>query len=143
VIALLTSLALAGPLARVDLIAEDPGTWLVYDVPSGNTTAIGVRFITQLKPVWRTPWEGVTLGTSIASQSLSYERPLTEKLSANAGLQTRLLLPAGATASLAYYPGKVRLAAGVSLISSASWANPDWSSWHALPALGLGFGGRP
>ncbi|MBN2798868.1 MAG: hypothetical protein JXX28_06935 [Deltaproteobacteria bacterium] len=144
-IALLTTLAFAGgPIGfdRIDLLAEDPGTWLAYDAGSGNTTAIGVRFITQVKPVWTTPVDGLTVGTSLSSQSLVYEHPLVGGLSLGGGVQTRLMLPAGAVASFSYWAGPVRVAGGLSVLSSASWANPSWASWHALPTVGLGVGRR-
>lgn len=146
--AALLSLCMLGqnPLDRVDLVSEDPGTWVNYDLPvvGANSTATVLRFVEQLKLVWRTPVERLFVGTSIASQSLVYEHPLLEKsLFLSAGLQTKLLLPRGITAGLAWRAGYVRLGAGVSVLSSASWSNLNWTRWSVLPTVGVGIAFAP
>jgi hypothetical protein len=133
---------------RVDILSEDPGTWLHYDLPYAGTypTAPAIRFIAQVKPVWRTPVRGLYVGTSLASQSAVLERPvfLTDchGLYWSAGLQTRLLLPAGLMGGVAWRYGPLRVGAGLSLVSTASWRHRNWTQWSALPTVGIGIGRR-
>ena len=131
---------------RVDLIAEDPGTWINYDLHYSGIfpTSTAVRFVTQVKVSWRTPVRGLYLGTSLSSISATLEAPLllTERhgLFWTAGLQTRLFVPKGVTAGLAYRVGPVRVGAGVSVLSTASWSHLRWTQWSVLPTVGIGFG---
>ena len=129
---------------RVDLLSEDPGVWLHYDAPmlTLNTSASALRFVEQLKFVWTLPMTGFYLGTSIASQSLVSESPLLQNtgLFLTGGVQTRLLLPRGATVGLAWRAGPVRLGLSLNAQSTASWARPNWSEWSVLPTFGLGIG---
>lgn len=147
--ALLAGLAAAAPvrLDRVDLLAEDPGTWLNYEaVQLGTYPLKGViRFATQVRPVLTTPVEHLYVGLSVSSQSVVYERPFTPTLpfTWSAGVQTQLLLPRGVVASVAWRPGPVRLSVGLSAVSGATWARPDWSEWDLLPTVGLGLVRRP
>ncbi len=137
----------ASPLSfdRVDVVSEDPGLWLNYDVPYAHVywPRTGYRFLEQVKPVWRIrALEGLHLGVSLRSQSLVYERSLGvgHGLYWTAGVQTALLLPRGALGGLAWRRGHFRLGVGVSLLSSATWARPEWTHWQLLPTLGLGVG---
>ncbi len=152
-IALAGLLLLAGPARpaalifdRVDLISEDPASWLNYDVPMAgvNATTVAVRWIEQVKVSWRLPTPGLTLGTSLASQSLFWERPVSVAagLSAGAGVQTTLLLPRGAFADVSWRRGRFRAAVGVGAVSSATWTDLDWTAWDLVPTLGLGVGRR-
>lgn len=129
---------------RVDIVSEDPGTWLNYELPVAGTypTRAALRFVTQIRPVWTTPIEGLTFGTSIQSQSLSYERPLPflPQLHWNVTLQTRLLLPRGVNAGLAWRWKWFRIGAGVSASTAASWSAIDYRAWNVLPVLGIGVG---
>ena len=145
--ALLLGQAMAGPVSfeRVDLISEDPGTWIHYEAPTYGTYSMRpiLRFVSQVKPVWSTPWEGVTVGTSLASQSVVYEAPLLPDagLSWSAGVQTVLLMPRGVTAGVAWNWRFLRVGAGVSAVSAATWARPGGlAQWTVLPTLGLGVG---
>jgi len=132
---------------RVDLVSEDPGTWVNYDVPLAATYALPatVRFVEQIKPVVALPWQGWYAGASLASQSLAYERPLLPQANLywSAGLHTRLLLPRGIHGGLAWRQGMVRLAMGVSVTSESSWARPSWRQWFVLPTIGIGVGPAP
>jgi len=127
---------------RVDLLAEDTGTWINYDLPDATTypTAAALRFVEQIKVVWHTPWTGVSVGTALGSQSVVYEQPLLPEyqLSWSAGVQTALLLPRGALLGLAWRPSRFRIGVGVSFVSSATWVRPDWSVWSILPTFGFG-----
>ncbi|MBN1337001.1 MAG: hypothetical protein JXB39_13670 [Deltaproteobacteria bacterium] len=149
--ALLSLLLLAGPARtaalvfdRVDLVSEDPATWLNYDVPmvGVNTTTVAVRWIEQVKVSWRLPVQGLSIGTSLASLSVFWEHPVwsTAGISAGAGLQTALLLPRGVFADVAWRKGRFRVAAGVGAVSGATWADLDWTAWNVVPTLGLGVG---
>ena len=135
---------------RVDLLSEDPGTFLHYDAPMAgqNLQAFGMRFIEQVKVVARLPLPSLSAGgrwyagASVQSQSLSYEHPLLKDsgLYATGALQTRLLLPRGVTAGLAFRTGVLRVGVSVSAFSQASWARPNWQQWSVLPTLGVGLG---
>jgi hypothetical protein len=129
---------------RVDIVSEDPGVWLHYDAPmlGMNAATSAVRLIEQLKPVWTLPVKGLYLGTSISSQSLVYEHALLPKhgLFVTGGLQTRLLMPRGALAGVAWRFGRFRVGVSLSALSTSSWARPNWSTWSFLPTFGLGIG---
>lgn len=136
-------------LDRVDIVAADPGTWLNNEVPMlGATPALGlVRFVEQVQPVWRTPVDGLTIGTSVASQSVVYEvdlRDVTldapEGTFAYGGVQTALLLPRGLIVGAGLRAGPVRASAGVSLLSAATWRRPDYGHWNMYPTLSFGLG---
>ncbi len=133
---------------RVDVLSEDPGTWLHYDLPYAAIfpASPALRFATQVKVVWRTPLRGLLLGTSLRSISAVIEAPILLReahgLYWTAGLQSRLLCPSGLMAGLAWRWGPLRLGAGLSLLSSASWSHLRWSHWVALPTVGIGVGRR-
>jgi hypothetical protein len=131
---------------RVDLLSEDTGTWVNYELPlvGANTTTTLVRFVEQVKVSFTLPVERFYAGVSFASQSLNYEYPLVPSwgLGLNLGLHTKLLLPRGVFLSASWRCWHTRVAVGVSLTSVASWARPDWSSWTVLPTLAIGFGRR-
>jgi hypothetical protein len=141
---ILAATATSIPFDRVDLLSEDPGTWIHYDVPGGSNypTRPAMRFLTQIKPVFELPVEGLYLGASLSSQSLVYERPLLSEwnLYWSAGVQTRLLLPRGVMAGVAWRFWRLRVGLGLSAVSEARWSNPSWRSWAVLPTLGLGIG---
>ena len=149
--ALLLGAALAASpvrLDRVDLLSEDPGTFLNYELVGAGTypTKPVVRFVTQVKPVLEAPaWEGWTLGISLTSQSVVYERPLSvEDLYWTAGVQSALFLPRGALLGVAYRPGRWRIGLSCSAFSAATWARPaGYGQWTVLPALGIGVGAKP
>ena len=129
---------------RVDVLSEDPGLWLYQDAGRLGVDALTptIRFLSQVKPVFSLPVEELSVGVSLGSQSLVYERALLESihLSWTVGLQTRLLLPRGALVGLAWRVGPLRLGLSLSVFSEASWANVDYRSWTALPTFGLGIG---
>ncbi len=130
---------------RVDVISEDPGLWLNYDLPSARAYPLAptLRFVEQVKPVLKiVPVEGLYAGISMQSQSISYERAFLPQygLAWSAGVQTRLLLPTGVFGGLAWRVWRMRFGLGVSAFSSASWVRPDWTSWRVLPTLGVGIG---
>lgn len=153
ILALWTAAALAGPVRfdRVDLVAEDPGTWLNQDLPAAgvNPLPAAVRFVTQVKVVLAMPVDGLYVGASISSWSLTWEQRLVrgrddaEGLFVAGTLQTSLGLPRGLVASAVGRIGPARLALGASLLSSATWAEPDWSHWQLMPTIGLGIVLKP
>lgn len=134
-------------LDRVDVLAEAPGLWVSQELPRFTTTPrVGaVRFLTQVQPVLWTPVEGLQLGLSLQAQTLLVERPVLPHagLHLTGGLVTRAGLPAGVQLGGAWRPGNVRLGLSAIVLSSASWARPEWSSWRLLPGLGLGVGRDP
>ena len=139
--------ALAAPVQfdRVDLLADDPGVWMNDDLQRFSQTPrlASIRFVGQVKAVLSLP-KGIYLGASLSSQSLTIERLIAPNLPVYgyAGVQTSLLLPRGAQVGLAIRQGGFRVSAGLSGLSSATWARPDWSVWTLLPTLAVGIG-RP
>ena len=98
-----------------------------------------VRFLEQVQPVWRTPWPQLMLGTSLSSQSLTWEQPFTAGSSWGwrGGIQTQTLLPRGLILAGWWRGQHLEVAGGLSLLSGASWRQPDWRHWQAIPTLGL------
>jgi hypothetical protein len=128
---------------RVDLLSEDIGTFLSYDLMELPVYPLkpAVRFVEQAKVVFRLPWQGFHVGASIASQSLVYEHPVGPKgLHLTGGLVTRLLFPRGLLAGVAYRFGHFRVGLSVSAFSSGSWSAPGSFQLTVLPSLGLGVG---
>lgn len=141
-IPLFVAAALAAPirLDRVDVLAEDPGTWLNYDAPMAPyaATQTAVRFVEQVSFVVATPAPDLYVGLSFASQSVRWERVVWKDLDLHAGVQTSLLLPRGAFAGAGWTAGRLHVAGGVSAVSNATWARPDWTHWSAMPTVGVG-----
>lgn len=144
-----TSLSLAAApvrLDRVDVLSEDAGTFLNYDlalIPAYPVIG-AARFVEQVKVVFALPAQ-LYAGVSIASQSLSFESPLWRAKDGHGlfwtvSLHTRLLLPYGAHAGVDWRCGPVRLGLGASVSTEAAWARPAWSEWKVLPVLSVGFG---
>ena len=129
---------------RVDVVSEDPGVWLNYDLPTIGSYPIrpALRFIEQIKLVLTTPAEDLYVGLSLSSQSVVLEReiPGVAGLRWTVGVQTRALVPRGGFGGLAYRIGVFRFAAGASVASAAAWANLSWTSWSILPTVGIGIG---
>lgn len=127
---------------RLDVLSLDPGTWLNYELPdmTGAPLRAALRFVSQVKPVVGLPVPGLSLGLSLASQSLHYERPLGiyPGLAVGGAVQTLLLLPRGVYVDLSVTRGPVRAAIGVDALSTASWRHLDWSGWAVLPGISLG-----
>lgn len=138
--------AFAAPfgLDRIDLVSEDNPTWLVDDLPRlGHTPRFTlVRFAQQVEPVWFTPIEGLTVGTSLRTQSLQWERPAWPAIGLHGSMAvlTQLGLPSGGRIGVAFRRGPFRVGGSLALLSSATWSRTDWSVWRAMPALGLGVG---
>ncbi len=141
--------ALAAPVQfdRVDLISEDPGTFVNYELWGAPTypTKAAIRLVTQVKPVVSIPRvPGLTVGVSLSSQSVVYERPfLIDGLHWTAGVQTALLMPRGALGGVAYRTGRWRFGVSASAISGSTWARPSYGQWTVLPTVGVGVGKKP
>jgi len=138
------SVALAAPvgLDRVDVLSEDPGTFLDEHIArlGPSPTVTGIRFAEQLKVVVRSPVRHLNVGLSVASQSLVWEPPLAWGVGLTAGVQTRMALPRGGIAGVHWRHGPLRLGLSANLLSGATWARPDWSQWRVLPGVGVGLG---
>ena len=131
-------------LAWIDLISEDSGTWLNYDLPMLGATpgTTGMRFLYQVQPVIQTPFKNLYLGVSLQSQSIHYERDINVSLGKGelglwGGLQTRLFMPEGLMTGLRWNTGRLRLAGGVSAVSPSTWRRPAYKVWSVMPTLGL------
>lgn len=139
-------LALVGPavagsvtLDRVELLSLDPGGFVSQELPlvavrPGTTTA---RWLQQVQPVFRLGDGTLTLGLSVASQSLSWERSVGP-FALSAGMQTRLALPVGVFGGLARDFGRMRLGVGGSYRSLAAWAHLEgYQDWRLYPGVEL------
>jgi hypothetical protein len=148
VTALLLALGLAHAepfrLDRVDVLSEDPGTFLHESGPGipRSPTVTGIRFVEQVKPVIATPADGLLVGLSLATQSVYYERPVYKGLGLTTGVQTRMLLPRGALLGAHLRTGRLRIGVSANLLSGATWTRPDWTTWRVLPGVGIGIGRR-
>jgi hypothetical protein len=153
VIALL-GLALAAPdrdafahLERVDLVSEDPGRWLVDDMPrlAVAPRASLLRWVEQVKLSVAVPRASLVVGASLSSQSISIRRPLTHRapVFGQVGVTTALGLPRGALVGAEIWRGPVRLGAALQVHAAATWARPVWDSWRVLPGIGIGIGRAP
>jgi hypothetical protein len=139
------SMALAGfGLDRIDVLSEDPGTFLSSDVPKigRSTTVAGIRFVEQVKPVFTTPVDGLLVGLSLATQSVYYEQPVWRGLGLTGGVQTRLGLPRGVLMGGYLRTGPLRLGVGANVLSGATWTRPDFTVWRVMPGVGVGIGPR-
>lgn len=128
---------------RVDLISEEIGTFLNYDVLELPVYPLkpAMRLVEQVKVVFRLPWQGLYAGASIESQSLTYELPIGPKgLFLTGGVVTRLLFPRGAIAGAAYRVGIFRFGLSLSAFTSGSWSAPGSFQWTFFPSLGFGVG---
>jgi len=129
---------------RVDLLSEDPGTWLHYEMPMMGTypTAPALRFVEQVKVVFGLPVKGLYAGVAIGSQSLVYEYPLLadKGVFLTGGLQTRLLFPRGVLLGLAWRVGMFRFGASLSAITGGTWQRPGDTALLLLPTVGVGIG---
>jgi hypothetical protein len=129
---------------RVDVLSEDPGTWLHYEMPMMGTypTAPALRFVEQVKVVFGLPVKGLYAGVAIGSQSLVYEYPLLadKGVFLTGGLQTRLLFPRGVLVGVAWRVGMFRFGASLSAITGGSWQRPGDTAFLLLPTLGVGIG---
>lgn len=130
---------------RVDLLSEEIGTFLNLDLAELPVYPVkpAVRFVEQVKVVFRLPWRGLYAGASIESQSLVYESPLQvgpKGLYLTGGLVTRLLYPRGVLGGVAYRQGMFRLGLSLSIFTSGSWSAPDNFKVFMYPSLGFGVG---
>jgi len=132
---------------RVDVLSEDPGLWLNYDVPMLGASPLipALRFFEQVKVVFRLPWESVYASASFESQSVTYEMPIraVPGLYVTGGIQTRLLFPRGFLVGVAYRLGALRIGASMSALTAGSWTDPLALSPIVLPTFGIGFGPEP
>ncbi len=135
--------ASAGPLARVEIVADDPGTFLIHELPmiGARPGATLLHGLAQVQPVWKAG--PLTVGTSIAAITVQGELPLTTladgELAGLAGIQTRLGLPVGTLLGLSWTRDALWLDLAASIRADASWARPEWSTWSALPTIGVGW----
>lgn len=129
---------------RVDVVAELPGTFVNDDLPelAVDPVTIVVRWVEQLQVVFRVPVAGLTIGASIAAQCIYYAVPIpgVRGLELQLGVQSRLLLPVGLSASLGWRIWRVRVGLGVVAATTASWDSVNYDHPYVLPTLALGIG---
>ena len=128
-------------LTRIELLSEDPGTWLHYELPMAGSRPVtaAVRLLEQVQPVWQSPWQHVLIGTSLTVQTIQLERPIGElHMQWSTGIQTALLCPKGVVGAVHWQWRRIHLSVGVSLDSNASWQHRNWTQWTLLPTAGFG-----
>ncbi|MEZ4322964.1 MAG: hypothetical protein R3F61_36195 [Myxococcota bacterium] len=150
----LLGVALAAPdraaavhFERVDLVSEDPGRWLVDEVPRTLVSPRGtaLRWVEQVKVAFAVPRASLVVGASVTSQSVAVRRPLTHRapVYGQVGVTTALGLPRGVLVGLEAWRGPVRLGIGVHAHANATWARPVYDTWRVLPGVGIGIGRSP
>lgn len=135
----LLSAAQAGPvrLDRVEVLSLDPGGFLTQELPLAGVRPMGTagQWLLQVQPVLAVKDLPLTVGVSVAAQSVAWEQPVGP-LTTALGVQTRLGLPVGAFAGVAGDLGPVRLGAGGSYRSLATWAYLDgFADWALYPGV--------
>lgn len=150
VLTALTGPALAAPFVRterIDVLSEDPGTFVFDDLPRAAYTprSTVLRWLEQVRFVATVPRYSLVLGASVASQSISYRFQVHPKapVYGSAGIVTKLFLPRGLQLGAETWAGPVRLGVGLQVHSDATWARPDYTRWHAQPGIGIGIGRKP
>lgn len=126
------------PLARVELLADDTGDFFNYELPliGARPGVVGLSWLAQVQPVWNTGVDGLSVGTSLRVQTVQYARAIgATDLGWLAGVQTRLGLPMGTLGTVTWTRRRLYLGAGLSVVSEASWARPQWKSWRPMPTL--------
>ena len=130
-------------LHRLELISDDPGLWLNHELPGlvHRPGTAALRFVGQVQPTLNTPWSWkkgeLRLGLSLACVSLSWERAVRDSLDVGVGVQTALGLPRGMMGGIAWRRGAIRIGGGLSVLSAASWSQPDYGTWETLPTLSV------
>lgn len=134
-------------LERIDLISEDPGTWLIDEIPRSTVAprSAALRWMEQIRFGVVIPDASLVVGVSVASQSIAFRRPLLKRapVYAQAGISTSLGLPRGGLVGVEAWTGPVRFGLGVHAMSQARWARPRWDQWRVVPGVGIGFGQSP
>ena len=136
----MVTLAAAAPVAleRIELVAEEPGTWLLDDLPTVTTrpASVTLRWLEQVQPVLRLGESPLRIGVSWTMQGIFYAHDLGG-LELEGGVQTSLGLPVGAGVTARRALGSWELGAGLGARCGASWADPRFTSWRVVPAVGV------
>lgn len=138
------SVAFAGPVAldRVELLADDPGSFLVDDVPLvlARPGVVSLRALGQVQPVARVGERGLTVGLSLSSLSVGWEStPDARGFGALVAIPTRLGLPVGAVVGGVYRRGPLWVDVGLAARTDATWARPAFSPVRVGPTVGVGW----
>lgn len=150
VLTALSTTSVAAPFVRterIDLISEDPGTFVFEDLPRTAYTprSTVLRWLEQVRFVATVPRYGLVFGASVASQSVSHRfRVLPDApVYGSVGVSTKLFLPRGVLLGAETWAGPVRLGIGLHVHTDATWSRLDYTRWHAQPGIGIGLGRRP
>lgn len=132
---------------RIDLLSEDPGTFLFDDLPRAAYTprSTVLRYLEQVRFVATVPRYSLVFGASVAAQSVSYRFRVhpSAPIYGSAGVSTKLFLPRGVLLGAETWAGPIRLGLGLHVHSDATWSRPDYTRWHAQPGVGIGLGRQP
>ena len=142
---LLSAVAIAAPqLDRVEVIADDPGHFVVDELPMiaarpGGTT---LRFLTQVQPVMAFG-EHFTLGASLSTWTPGWELQAAQRpFGFLVAMPTRLGLPSGLVAAGTLRHGALWADLGLTAQTGASWRHPSYRDLRIVPTVGLGWAPR-
>ena len=138
--------ASAATLDRVELLADDPGTFVSDELPllAARPGTAGLHFVAQVQPVVRFD-SGLTVGASLSAWTVGWEtRPDARGLGGLVAVPTRLGMPAGLVVAGSWSRGLLWVDVGLRAASGASWVDPSWRDVRVGPTVGLGvrLGGR-
>jgi len=128
-------------LDRVEVIADDPGTYLTDEVPllAARPGGTLLRGVAQVQPVlgWG---EHFTLGLSLSSITPGLEVSTgTDGLGLLVAMPTRLGLPSGALIAATWRRGPLWADIGMRAASGATWHAPQYSDLRVAPTVGIGW----
>lgn len=143
-IALLTATVSAGVhLDRVELLADDPGTFVYDELPllAARPGGTALRAAAQVQPVLGFG-SGLTLGVSMAALTPGYELEASGNshgFGFLAAVPTRLGLPSGLVLAGTFRHGPLWVDLGVRATSGATWRTPRYGDLRVGPTLGVGW----
>ncbi len=140
-IAVASTVAAAAALDRVEGLADDPGTFLVEELPlaAARPGVTSLRWLSQVQPVVRFE-SGITVGASLSALTLGWETaPDPRGVGVLVAVPTRLGLPTGLVLAGTYRRGALWMDLGMRASSGATWKTRSWTDTQVGPAVGLGW----
>jgi len=128
-------------LDRVEVLADDPGTLLVDELPlaAARPGVTSVRVLTQVQPVLGFG-DHLTLGLSLSAITPGYELSSGDSgFGALVALPTRLGLPSGLLVAGTWRHGPLWVDAGLRATSGATWLVPRYGDLRVGPTIGVGW----
>lgn len=139
--AVVSTVAVAASLDRIEGLADDPGTFLVDELPlvAARPGVTSLRWLAQVQPVVRFE-SGITVGASLSALTVGWETsPDPRGVGALIAVPTRLGLPAGLLLAGTYRRRALWVDLGMRASSGATWKTPSWSDTRIGPTVGVGW----